>query len=387
MRKLGVVVFCVVFFVSLLALASSTSSNTVLTNPKKIEKWLSQSGLYGSFVNTAIEQADKTAGNDQSGGVSLSDSAVKQAAQAAFPPSLIQHNVNLFLDNNYAWLEGKTDKPKFTIDLTDAKSNFAQRVGHYVKTYLATLPVCTPAQEAKIDLSTVDPLTLDCRPAKLDPTAEGVLVTKQIESNGDFLSNPVITAETFGSKGMDTGTPYYVRYASAPKAYKLGKMIPWIAAAMTILSAVVIYFLSSRRRKGIKVIGVTMAVAGAVLVLTKFVSDQAFRTVERHIFDQTSIGQLQKSLTGFLRHIEHQLVTVDFWFGVGYLLLAAILLGALIVTRQRGLRIPKPLQALTPTDDSADPQQPQPENGNVRPRPGLKPEPKSRRPKPPRLVQ
>ena len=378
MRKFGVAVFCLVLFTSLLVLAFSTSSNIAFTHPKKIETWLSQSGLYGSFVDTAIEQADKTAGNDQSGGVSLSDTAVKQAAESAFSPQLMQHNVNMFLDSNYAWLEGKTTKPQFTIDLTAAKSDFAARVGKYVKTYLSTLPACTPAQTAKIDLSTADPLTLDCRPPGLDPATEGTMVAQQIESNGDFLSNTVITADTFNTKGSDQGAPYYQKYISAPQAYKFGKIIPWITGALAVLSAVLIYFLASRHRKGIKVIGITLAVAGAILVMTKFISDQVFRTVERHLFNQASVGQLQKSLTTFLHYVENQLTKVDLWFGIGYLVLAAILIGALVITRQRGLRIPKPLQALTPSDGPDAPESSSP---------APKPAPSPRGPKPPRLVQ
>lgn len=378
MRKFGVVVFCLVFFVSLLSLAFSTSSNIALTHPKKIEKWLAQSGLYGSFVDTAIEQADKTAGNDQAGGVSLSDTAVKQAAESAFSPQLMQGNVNSFLSSNYAWLEGKTAKPQFKIDLTAAKSDFGARVGKYVKTYLSTLPACTPAQEARIDLTTVDPLALNCRPSKMDPATEGKLVAQQIESNGDFLSNTVITADSFNTKGSNQAAPYYQNYTSAPQAYKLGKIIPWVTGVLAVLSAVLVYFLASRRRKGVKVIGITLAVAGAILVLTKFISDQVFRVAERHIFNQSSVGQLQKSLTTFLHYLENQLTMVDLWFGIGYLLLAIVLIGTLIITRQRGLRIPKPLQALTPSDN---PDVPEP----VAPAP--KPAPSPRGPKPPRLVQ
>jgi hypothetical protein len=387
MRKFGVVVFCLVLFVSLLSLAFSTSSSLAFTHPKKIEKWLSQSGLYGSFVDTAIEQADKTAGDDQSGGVSLSDAAVKHHAQTAFSPQLIQRNVNLFIDSNYAWLDGKTAKPQFKVDLTSAKASFAERVGNYVRTYLSHLPACTPAQQAKIDLSTVDPLTLNCRPTGLDPVAEGKLVAQQMESNGDFLGNTVITADTFGSKGDMQTTPYYVKYASAPQAYKFGKIVPWVAGALTLLSSAAIYFLAARRRKGVKIIGITLATAGIILVLTKFISDQAFRTLERHIFNQSSIGNLQKSLTTSLHYAENQLTKIDLWFGIGYLVLAALLICTLIITRQRGLRIPKPLQAIMPSDSPEQaptaPVAPTDSNNTRAPKPAVKP----RRPKPPRLVQ
>lgn len=383
MRKFGVVVFSGVLFLSLLSLAFSTSAHLTLSHPKKVEKWLSQSGLYGSFVDTAIDQADKTAGDDQSGGVSLSDTAVKQAAESAFSSQLIQKNVNTFLDSNYAWLQGKSEKPRFTIDLTKAKTNFADKVGRYVTAYLSTLPACTAAQNAQIDFSTVDPLTLQCRPNGVDPQAEGELVAEQMASNGDFLSNTVITPETFSSQGDTDTTPYYKKYASAPATYQLATKIPWIAGALTIFSAGAVLFLTVRKRKGLKIIGILLAAAGLTLVFTKLVSDQIFRVLERQIFNEGSVGALQKSLTGFLHHLEDQLVKMDFWFGVGYLLLALIILIILVSTRQRGLRIPKPLQTLTPSDD------PSPEATTGRPLPGNqpKPAPKARPPKPRRLIQ
>lgn len=390
MRRFGVVVFSCVLFISLLSLALSTSTNLALSSPKKTEKLLGQSGLYGSFVDTAIDQADKTAGNDQSGGVSLSDTAVKQAAESAFSSQLIQKNVNVFLDSNYAWLQGKSSKPDFNIDLTAAKADFADRVGRYVTTYLSTLPACTPAQSAQIDFSTADPLTLQCRPNGTDPAAEGAVVADQIESNGAFLSNTVITPETFNSSGQTDSTPYYKKYASAPKMYQIGTKIPWIAAVLMVLSAAGVFFLAVRRRKGLKIIGTLLAVSGVILILAKLVSDQIFKAIEHHVFNQASVGALQKSLTGFLHQLESQLVKTDLWFGIIYLLLALAIFAVVFGTRQRGLRMPKPLQLLMPTDGSAG----QRASGTSapRPKPAAKPAPKPAsgqrpRPRPRRLVQ
>ncbi len=382
MRKFGVVIFSLILFVSLLALAFSTSTNSALTNPRKIETWLGQSGFYDSFVDTAINQANKTAGNDQDGGVSLSDAAVKQAAESTFSSQLIQKNTRVFLDSNYAWLRGKTDKPAFTIDLTSAKASFAQKVGKYVTTYLSTLPACTPSQTAQINLSSIDPLTLQCRPTGLDPKTEGALVTEQIESNGNFLSNPVITAKTFNTQGETDATPYYQKLASAPKMYQTAVKVPWIAGILTILSSIGVLFLAVRKRKGFKVIGVLLAISGLTLVLTRLVSDQIFKAVEGNIFNQASVGSLQKSLTGFLHHVESQIVKVDFWFGIAYLLLALVILALLIGTRQRGLRMPKPLQNLTPSDTGPLPAaSAQPSND----KPSTRPKPRPSKPR--RLVQ
>lgn len=385
MRKFGVAVFSVVLFVSLLALAFSTSSNIAFTHPGKIEQWLSDSNLYGAFVSSAIDQAQKTTGTDQSGGISLSDTAVKQAAQSSFSSAALQQDVNTFLNSNYAWLNGKTAKPSFSIDLSGAKQSFAQKVGDYVKTYLAGLPACTPAQAAQINPQTADPLTLSCRPPNIDPSTEGVLVTQQIASSTEFLSNPVVTASNVNPNGsiQSPAQPYYQKFSSLPSAYQKATKIPWVAGVLTLLSLVAVIFVAPRKRLGLKAVTVTLALAGLVMVFTRFVSDQLFHTIEKHAFNASTVGALQKALTVFFRHAEDQLVKVDLWFGLAYLLLALVLLTILIVSRQKGIRIPKLLQTAIPAaDPTPSPAQKPSQNGNNTP-----PTPKSRPPKPPRLVQ
>ncbi len=380
MRKFGLVVFSVILFASLLTLAFSTSSNIAFTHPGKLEKWLNDSNLYGAFVENAISQAEKTAGTDQSGGISLSDTVVKQAAESSFSSAALQKDVNAFLDSNYAWLNGKTSTPNFSIDLSGAKQTFAQRVGDYVKTYLAGLPACTPAQTAQIDTQTADPLTLTCRPPNVDPPTVGAQVTEQIANSSEFLSNPVVTAANVNPNGSidQPQRPYYQKFSALPAAYQKATKIPWVAGALVLLSLMAVIFVAPRRRQGLKAVTVTLALAGLVMVLNKFASDQLFHTIRRHAFDGSTVGDLQKALTVFLRHAEDQLVKVDLWFGAAYLLLALVLLSALIITRRRGLRIPKPLQAAVPVDTpTSAPKTPKRPTASKTPRP----------PKPPRLVQ
>ncbi len=382
MRKFGVVVFSLVLLVSLLTLAFSISSNIAFTHPNRLEKWLNDSNLYGAFVENAIDQAEQTAGTDQSGGISLSDTAVKQAAESSFSSATLQKDISAFLNSNYAWLNGKTSKPNFSVDLSGAKQNFAQRVGDYVKTYLATRPACTPAQAAQINPQTADPLTLSCLPPGVDPATVSTQVTEQIASSTEFLSNPVVTAANVNPNGS-IGTPeqpYYQKFSSLPSAYRKATKIPWVAGALVIVSLLAVIFIAPRKRKGLKAVTVTLALAGLVMVFTKFVSDQAFHSLEKHAFNASTVGELQKALTVFLRHAEDQLVKVDLWFGIGYLLLALVLLAILITTRQRGLRIPKRLQAAIPAADS------EPESAGPDTSKPVDPKP-PRTKKPPRLVQ
>lgn len=321
--------------VTLLGTALSTSANYTLGKPKKVEDMLAQSKLYDHFVTYTADQAKKTEGdNDQTGSVSLSDAAVLAAAKSAFPAQLIQKSVNTFLESNYAWLEGKTATPSFNIDLSSQKQTFAQKVGDYVKTYSATLPVCTPAQA--VQEQGVDPLAATCRPAELSPDTIGAQVTQRLGTTGDFLSNPIITAQSVNPKGNTQSQPYYSKLSHLPKLYQFGQKLPYIFAVLSVLTAVGVVFASFSRRKGLRRVGIILLIAGIVLVLAKFSGDFVFKRIENHAFNSSSVGQLQQSLTDFAHRVESSMVKIDVWFGVLYLLLALVILGVMLKTRQPG---------------------------------------------------
>lgn len=384
MRKFGVFLLSVILFIGLLGLAFSTSSNIAFTHPAKIKSWLNQSNLYGNFVADAIKQAEKTAGGDSST-ISLNDAAVQQIAQSTFTSGSLQNNVNTFVDSNYAWLQGKSSTPNFRIDLTNAKQTFAQRVGNYVQTYLTNLPVCSDTQLSEINPQTADPLTLTCRPATMNPATEAAQVTDQIANSGAFLSNPVITASTIDPKADSESQPYYQNLSGLPQVYQFGTKLPWIASLVALASTVGVIFVSKRHRNGVRSVGIVLALAGLVLVSTKFVSDQAFSKVQHHVFNNTDIGQLQKALTAFMHHAEDQLVKVDLWFGIAYLVLAIIILIAMRSTRQRQLKPSflnnEPASAPVALKEKPIPK-PTAKVGSA-----ASAQPKPRRPKPPRLIQ
>ena len=105
-RKGLVYLLSLFLLATLLGTAVTASTNNTLGKPQKVEKALDDSGIYNAFINYTSEQAKKANGDtDQTDSVSLSDAAVKAAAETAFPPTLIQQSVNTFIDSNYAWLE------------------------------------------------------------------------------------------------------------------------------------------------------------------------------------------------------------------------------------------------------------------------------------------
>lgn len=385
-RKTLLVLLGIVLFGSLLGVALSTSAKMTIYNPDKVEQWISQSKLYDHFVSTAAERGQAAVGStsENDNVTSLSDTAVQDAAKTAFSKQLVEQSINSVIESNYAWLRGETDTPEFKIDLTGAKQSFAQEVGAYVTTSLSSLPVCTNAQLAQ--MQNVDPLSMTCRPSNVDPKTAGQQVTQQIIDSDELLSNTVLTAQTINPDPASQSDPYYEKFSQLPKAYQFSEKLPYIFAGLTVLSALVFILLFSSRRNGIKWTAIILTVAGLLLVTTKLTSDLAFKQLENRVFNTSSDGEVQKSLTSFFHQIESASTTIQMYFGIAFLLLAIVLF---FVSRTR--------KEVGPTEPNLPPisvETPKPATKAATPRirtnkpttqkPATSPKPKKR---PPRLVQ
>ncbi len=393
-RKGIVFLLSIVLLVSLIFGVFSFSTNTALKSPSKIEGWLNESGFYNNFVTTVTRQAEQSfAANGQSGSASLNNTVIRQAAKAAFTPQLVQQSVNTFIDGNYVWLQGKTDSPKFNIDLTKAEQNFARQLSQDVEKHLASLPVCSASelvQAQNTNIQAVDPLTMTCLPPGITPQSEATQLTddftQQLSNSTGILGNPVITASSINVGSQDR--PYYQSLSAAPKVYRWSMRLPLIFAVLALICLLGIIFIAPRRRKGLRRIAVVLLEAGVVLIAVKVVVDSTFSQLKQRILSGLNVGQMEQSLAGLLQRFEAHLTKVDFWFGVAFLALAIVLLVIVWLTREKNNKPPK-FAGGGPVSSGNSQPRPAPERpqipGNNRPTPSLKQPP--RRPKPPRLIQ
>ncbi|MGH7193260.1 MAG: hypothetical protein ACREJM_06955 [Candidatus Saccharimonadales bacterium] len=348
-RKGVVLLLSLILLASLLGTAFFISFNQTPGNPKKVETYLAQSNIYDHFVAYVADQASKSEGGNQSAGtVSLNDTAVRAFAKTSFPSQLMQRGVNAFIDANYAWLDGKTKLPDFKFDLSAQKVDFAKRVGQYVKTYTAGLPVCTTVAAAQQQINK-DPLAATCRPKSIAPVEVGAQVTKRLSTTGDFLSDPVITAASVNPKGNLQSRPYYTKLSKLPKAYRIAKKLPYVFGVLAFLSMLGIVFIAVTKRRGLRRVGEVLGIAGVLLIAVKFTADATVKKVEDHVFNSAGIGPLQQSLSDFGRRIESSMVRTDLWFGIAFLVLGLIILGVLLRTRTR-----KPKKGGAGTDEAAE---------------------------------
>jgi hypothetical protein len=386
LRKSSVLFLSLLLFVSLVGTALSVSTNMAFSKPDKVEKWLEESGLYESFSAYITEQSLQEAGSNQDlSSAEGNNPDIKQAVEASFPAPLLKQSVNSFLEGNYSWLRGETAQPSFVVDLSSAKQNFAEQIGKYVQGRLEKLPVCTNEQLAQIpDPASADPLTITCRPPTVNPTEVGTRITQQVAGSGDFLSQPVVTAQSINPEDpAGQREPYYEKFSQLPKAYQLGQILPIILGVLALLSALGLIFLSSWNRKGLRRVGFITLIAGIVLILSKLITDIAFNRLETRIFNNTNAGQIQHSLINFANTVQDQLARIDLYFGIAYVVLAALILIYIYSTRW------------TPPKSSNVNEEPLPEPGSaVKPsatsRPGANGQTNPNRPKrrPPRgLIQ
>lgn len=351
LRNFVVYLLSSLLFFTLFATVVATNINVIFAKPVKIETWLDQSGIYNGLVNTAISKANTSKNDNGGGGISLSDIAVQQAAKAAFSTQTIKLNVNKFIDGNYAWLEGKVSKPSFVIDLSGSKQLFAQQVGQYVTANLAKVPVCTYAQS--LNYVNADPLTTTCRPSNVSAASEGAMITVKL-SGPTFISNTMITAETFGNNST-TGKnePYYTKFSQAPKAYQWATKAPLILGAVAFISALGIVFISRTRRKGLRRVATTLAFAGIIFIASKFVIDVLSKAMEKTLFKDSAsdVTSVKIQLTALINLFEAEITKVFLYFGVAFVVIAVLIFFGKIIFKDKSGRIKALRDKLSAGDD------------------------------------
>jgi hypothetical protein len=169
LRKSLVHFLSVVLFFSLVGGVFALSATQTFGKPDNVKTWLKESNFYESFLNYATQQQAEQAGSNPE---TSSNVAIGKAAKATFTPQFLEESTNKFLDGNYAWLQGKTDKPTFAIDVAPYKETFATELSKQASERFAALPACDPSEIAQIQAGG-GPALLEttCRPPGLTTEA------------------------------------------------------------------------------------------------------------------------------------------------------------------------------------------------------------------------
>jgi hypothetical protein len=281
----------------LFATAFNVGVLRVVGSPASIKQILTDSGIYSSVIPGVLDQAKKsTSGGNE---VSLTDPAVKAAAESSFTNKVVQDSTEKIIDGTYDWLNGKSPQPTFNIDLTGVKATFAQKVGEAATARAQTLPACPTATLP----TSFDPLNASCLPKDIAPAQVGVQAKNNILTGQGFLENPVINADS--AKSQESNQSIFSKdLKNAPGGYQRAKAAPFILISLTLLAILAIIFLSVTRQKGLRHVGKTLVVTGVIMMVFAWGLNQV---VTRNLvpgikFDnkvlQTNVRKLASDIAG-----------------------------------------------------------------------------------------
>ncbi len=325
LRK-GLLVICASLLPGLLLLSALDIGIVhVIGSPTPIKNSLSNSGIYSSVVSSLLSQSKDITGSGSN--IPFSDSAIKMAADYAFPPSDIKKYTETVIDSSYRWLDGKTPLPDFKLDLSTAKTRFAERVASVAKDRAAKLPACG---NGNISLN-FDAFAATCLPRFVTPAQVSDQIKSDVMSGQGFLDNPVITA---GDIKDSNGQPIFSdKLSGVPNNYQAIKKSP---IALILLSCVMLagmIFMSGSRLGGIKRGGIILVTVGLfILILSRGIDQIAAHKVDNIKVDNPV---LQSKLRVLAADILHK-VDKNYWIaGTSYTILGiAAISGSVLAGRK-----------------------------------------------------
>ena len=292
---------------------------TILGTPTHIEGALKESRVYDQIIGVVIDNSRKDAKDKNTKDV-LSQPEVQAAAEKAFNPAVLQGATENFLNGMYAWVQGKTPEPQFTIDLTTPKNDFVKGVTDYAKKRADSLPVCTLQQLRQLNPNT-DLLSVPCLPPGTNTQAEADKFAASFQTGADFLDKPVITNETL-TKNND-GKSISENLSAVPKAYKAIQAAKWLLLVFTVLLGTLLIFGRKNRRAGIRHVAWGLLGIATFLIIAQIIYWFVFDKVNTSGTDNTATEvMVLDGVKALIREFNQAL----FWFIGAYVVIGAGLL-------------------------------------------------------------
>lgn len=305
----------------LFMLAYFTVFATVTANPDKVKGIISQSGIYPKVTPVVLENLTKPVQGEGQGvqpdELPLQNEMVKNAAIKVFDPQFVQTNLESAIDGTYTWLNGQAPKPAFNIDLAGAKSRFAQELADEAGARVEMLPLCTLQQQR--ELQETDLLSLPCKPRNVNIEVLKAEFISSVNNDENFLKETNVSAENLKD---ESGKSTLDNYKDLPKAFQLGKDLPYILGVIALILGAVIVFLSETKREGLKKLFKIFLITGVFVVLIPFAFNALVGGLNNGS-DGASDNVVKELLVPVLDKFVESAAKVYYIVGAVYLLIAA----------------------------------------------------------------
>lgn len=237
------------------------------------------------------------------------------AAAETFTPAYLQSISEQFMDGTYHWLAGSSDKPDFKIDASTAVNEFLGKVAENTVATASQLPLCGVGQVP--DLTNLDLSTLKCLPPGVNPAILRDETIRRLKSSSNLLANPVLTADSLSAlykqdattKASQPSKPFYEQLAPLRGYYTVGRALPWIFGAITLLAAIWIIRMYHNGQKAAYRVARSGMWASLPIFVATLLGHFLFRsTASSGNLTRAVNGSYQQNGIDFLRSIEGSLV-------------------------------------------------------------------------------
>lgn len=248
--------------------ASAWVTRQTVMDRSVTKSWLSEGKIYDNFVNELAKLVEKEQTKSRGPEASESDAnvdmaALARAAKAAFPPNVLQANVESILTSAYDWLEGKTDKLNFNLDLADEKQAFIDALGNEAIAKLSSLPACTNEQISE----DFDLFSAGCLPSGTDINAQVSELKNEIASSDSILPDTQLSGDDIKVNVGGEQQTLDQAFPDAPKWYGWFRSSPLLLGVLVIVNSGLIFLLSRPKRKGFKKLAWLFGLTATALLL------------------------------------------------------------------------------------------------------------------------
>jgi len=312
----------------------------VFGQPQPIKSAVTTSGVYNVLLHDVLSSQQTTFGTMQ---LPLSDPNIEQAIGSAFTPQVLQSVGDDLIDGFYGWIQGKTDKPTFHVNLLNAREQAAENVATYVAGRVASLPVCSTSGLYELYnsgvLATGNYYSMSCRPSSLATQTVHDTVRRSILSSGDFANQLTFDASTITD---DSGQPLYKKLSFIPATYKA---IVWSTYATGILALAALsgaIFLHPSRRAGAKRAAIVLLACGIASALLALATVFGMTYIENLIVSAAGTDTaLQVKVANIIRTLLTDVRSWWLWISGIEVALGVGLLVGLRLSRKASLAPPK----------------------------------------------
>lgn len=283
--------------------------NLISSDRNQIKEIFSKSSLYEKLPEAVYDNAVDNK-NSQSF-VPLKDPEVRKLALEVFTPSVAQKNIENSIDGTYDWLEGKTDQPMFTLDVTGAKNLFADKLGAYAKEKTKSLPDCSIEQlQALRSSKEFNIFKAKCAPAFLSPSLIDNQTAAAVKKSDEILGDGTLKASELKNSN---GKPLFKNLNKLPDTYSATRLVPLMLIVFALGLMFTIFKLSKSRYLGLKRIS-RLLVASGILTLVVPVSFMiAARTILGRLDDKPEIRDIGLSM---LNQYFNQASKIYYFYGL-----------------------------------------------------------------------